>query len=39
MRAQLYRTDSEAEDEDAKRYTIIESRYSAPVGWPPYEVG
>ena len=39
MRAQLYRTDSEAETEDAKRYTIIESRYSAPVGWPPYEVG
>lgn len=35
MRAQLYRTDSSA----SNRYTIIESRYSAPVGRPPYEVG
>lgn len=37
MRAQLYRTDSSAWS--SNKYTIIESRYSAPVGWPPYEVG
>lgn len=35
MRAQLYRTDWSL----SNKYTIIESRYSAPVGWPPYEVG
>lgn len=35
MRAQLYRTEEWTSDP----YTIIESRYSAPVGWPPYEVG
>lgn len=36
MRAQLYRTDSDSWV--SWKYTIIESRYSAPVGWPPYEV-
>lgn len=35
MRAQLYRTDWTPNN----KYTIIESRYSAPVGWPPYISG
>lgn len=39
MRAQLYRWDASVSDPDRNKYTIIESRYSAPVGWPPYEVG